>query len=137
MIFSKSYPTVYSLYRISGYVMKLIVIHYDTWHKMKNGRNQIWDFCKHYIRYGRFWNQFHQTSWIISEECIYLPEHFKGRIEVNLCPWYWNGSMHIGSLDEAALRLTLVVLCNQRINQFKRQSQTYKTIRFNGGNAHK
>ena len=34
--------------------------------------------------------------------------------------------MHIGSLDEAALRLTLVVLCNQRINQFKRQSQTCK-----------
>ena len=62
----------------------------------------------------------------ISKECIYLPEHFKGRIEVNLCPWYWNGSMHIGSLDEAALRLTLVVLCNQRINQFKRQSQTCK-----------
>ena len=34
--------------------------------------------------------------------------------------------MHIGSLDDAALRLTLVVLCNQRINQFKRQSQTCK-----------
>ena len=91
---------------------------------MKNGSKQVWNFCK-------IWQILKLMSSnipniFLKNVPIYLPEHFKGRIEVNLCPWYWNGSMHIGSLDEAALRLTLVVLCNQRINQFKRQSQTCK-----------
>ena len=46
-------------------------------------------------------------------------------MDVNLWPWYPMGSIQMGILVEAALRLTRVVLCNHKMSQLRRQSQTH------------
>lgn len=52
-----------------------------------------------------------------------LPEHWRGLIEVNLCPWCSNGSIHEGIFEVGVDRLTLVVLWSHKISQFRRQLQ--------------